>query len=83
MKIKKEIIVRGLYSFDYFESVIGNILKEVKFPYFAPSFKGSFKNICNLTGKTRWVIKVTKSSRFIFRRLADGNSLEGWRKSTW
>lgn len=83
MKIRKEVEIRNLYSFNYLESVIHNILKEVKFPYSFYTSRASFKNICKLTGKTRWVIKLIKSSRFIFRNLVDKNSLEGWKKSTW
>ncbi len=77
MKIRREILIRNQNCGDYIGSTMNNILQEVKFPFFSYNKNASFKNVCQLTGKTRWVIKSLKSSRFIFRKLADNCNLEG------
>jgi len=83
MKIKQEILIRNQNCGDYIGSIMSNILQEIKFPFFSPNKNASSKNICQLTGKTRWVIRPLKSSRFIFRKLADSSSLEGWNRGSW
>lgn len=45
--------------------------------------KRSYRNVCQVTGRGRGVIKHWKISRHVFRHLVDNGKLEGVRRASW
>ncbi len=87
MKLFKEKKNRLLKTDQIIFQVLGNIIKETKITLFHKEIffdkTKSVRNICQYSGRSRWVIFLLKTSRYNFRYFVDRGLLEGFRRSSW
>jgi len=87
MKLFKEKKNRLLKTNQIISQVLSNIIKETKITLFHKQIFSdktkSVRNICQYSGRTRWVIFSLKVSRHNFRYFIDRGLLDGFRRSSW
>lgn len=84
MKIGREKRIRAEYVKESVGQIVEQMIRSIEETEQQQETKRkSYRNVCQLTGRGRGVIRKYKVSRHIFRKYGDQGQIEGIRRASW
>ena len=83
MKLIREKSIRKTYVDSPLDAVANLICRGIIGEDKKTGPRKSYRNICQMTGRSRGLIRNFKYSRLVFRSLADSGKIEGIKRASW
>ncbi len=83
MKLLREKKIRQEYVENHIDLIVNQMTRGITGAENIKKTRKSYRNICQVTGRARGVIKTLNVSRLIYRSLADNGKIEGVRRASW
>ncbi|MBS1738819.1 MAG: hypothetical protein JSS98_19820 [Bacteroidetes bacterium] len=82
MKIGREKRIRAEYVKETVSQIVEQMIRSVEEPEEQQTKRKSYRNICQITGRGRGVIRKYNISRHEYRKAGDRGKLEGVRRAS-
>ena len=83
MKIAREKKIRAEYGRDGTSQIVEQMIRSVEEYVPQRKKKRSYRNVCQITGRARGVMRQYNISRHEYRKAGDRGQLEGVRRASW